>query len=92
MIARCGLDCSECYAYPHDCTGCKEVDGKPFWTKEVGVEQCQLYGCSAEKSFQHCGDCKELPCKTWYEMKDPSWSDEEHLQGIKDRVKRLRPQ
>lgn len=92
MIARCGLDCTECYAFPHDCSGCSAVEGKPYWTKDVGEEQCQLYRCSAERSLAHCGNCQELPCKLWYELKDPSWSKEEHQQGIEDRVKRLKGQ
>lgn len=90
MLARCGLDCSECYAYPHDCKGCNAVEGKPFCTQEVGVEQCDLYRCSAAKNYTHCGHCEELPCKMWYDLKDPSYSDEQHLQSIQERVKRLR--
>lgn len=90
MLARCGLDCNDCYAYPKDCTGCEAVMGKPYWTKEVGEEQCRLYRCSLDRGHTHCGKCAELPCKMWYEAKDPSWSDAEHREEIKKRVARLK--
>ncbi len=93
MLSRCGLDCSQCYAYPHDCQGCEAVAGAPFWTQQEqgGMEQCELYRCSAEKGYAHCGSCQELPCKKWYDLKDPSYSEEQHLQSIQERIKRLRP-
>lgn len=90
MITRCGLDCRDCYAYPNDCPGCKVVAGKPAWAESIGEEQCQLYQCSAAKAYAHCGQCNELPCKMWYDLKDPSLSDEGHLQAINERIERLR--
>ncbi|NLW17153.1 MAG: DUF3795 domain-containing protein [Firmicutes bacterium] len=90
MLARCGLDCSACYAYSQDCSGCNAVDGKPFWTREVGIEQCELYRCSVTKNYAHCGHCQELPCKMWYDLKDPPLSDEQHQENIQERVRRLR--
>lgn len=90
VIARCGLDCRECYAYPEQCPGCEAVVGKPFWTEEVGGETCFIYKCCADKAHAHCGRCDELPCKAWYELKDPSLSDEEHLRMIEQRANVLR--
>jgi hypothetical protein len=37
-----------------------------------------------------CGDCAELPCKTFIDPKDPSLSDEEHRLEIDRRVTRLK--
>lgn len=25
---------------------------------------CDIYKCATTKSFEHCGECKKLPCKT----------------------------
>lgn len=87
VITRCGLDCSDCYAYPKDCPGCAKVEGKPFWTE--GAKQCELYRCSSEHGFAHCGQCAELPCQMWHDLKDPSQSDEEHQQALQVRAQRL---
>jgi hypothetical protein len=62
------------------------MEGKLFWTKFMNMDTCPIYSCVKEKRLKHCGGCQELPCKIYLEMKDPSMSDEQHLQGIKDRV------
>ena len=85
-LSVCGLDCDSCNFYPAECEGCREVDGKPVWT-ETG---CELYLCCSEKNFKTCGDCHELPCKMFIELKDPNISEEEHLKEIKNRVERLK--
>ncbi|MDS1028883.1 DUF3795 domain-containing protein [Bacillota bacterium LX-D] len=89
MINKCGLCCNECYAFQKECPGCEEVCGKPFWTEYIGGEPCPVYKCCEEKAFQNCGKCNELPCKKWYDLKDPSLSDEEHLNSINKRVSLL---
>jgi len=90
MYTRCGLNCRECYAFSKECPGCEEVKGKPFWTEQIGGGSCVIYKCCVEKDFQNCGECSSLPCKIWYELKDPSVSDEEHLNSIKERLSILR--
>jgi hypothetical protein len=89
MINKCGFYCTECYAYHNECAGCEELEGTPFWTEHIGGGQCPVYKCCQEKEYQHCGDCAEIPCKTWYDFKDPSITEEEHLNSIKMRTKRL---
>jgi hypothetical protein len=38
---------------------------------------CPLFNCSVnKKGFKSCGDCEELLCKLFREMKDPNSSDE----------------
>jgi len=52
---------------------------------------CPLYDCSVNKrKHKDCGDCAEVPCQMFREMKDPNSSDEEHRQGLVDRVERLK--
>jgi len=46
-LSVCGLDCSECDFHQTLCAGCREVEGKPFWT-EIG---CELFSCSLEKTL-----------------------------------------
>jgi len=85
-LSVCGLDCSECDFHQTLCAGCREVEGKPFWI-EIG---CELFSCSLEKNFNNSGDCLELPCEMFIELKDPNISDEEHLKEIENRVNRLK--
>jgi len=93
-ISVCGIDCAvaciECNKHEelknNPCKGCNAMEGKLFWTKFLGLDTCPIYVCVKEKQLKHCGECAELPCKIYFEMKDPSISDERHQQGIKDRV------
>lgn len=90
MLSACGLLCDECEYFGKNCTGCSEVKGQPFWVQEMNVDNCALYQCCVDqKGFAHCGHCSLLPCSMFFEQKDPSLSDEEHAQGIKERVARL---
>jgi hypothetical protein len=52
---------------------------------------CPLYDCAVlKRNYSDCGDCDEVPCKMFREMKDPNSTDEEHQQGLIDRVARLK--
>lgn len=90
MINKCGFYCSECYAYHKECNGCEEVKGTPFWTEHIGGGQCPVFKCCSEKKYKHCGFCTQLPCQKWSDLKDPSISDEEHLNSIHMRTNRLK--
>ncbi len=92
ILSACGLICSDCEFFGAQCSGCHAVKGQTFWALEhMPTKTCPLYDCSVNKlHFKDCGDCGELPCKMFREMKDPNSSDEEHRQGLIDRVARLR--
>ena len=92
MLSACGLICSECEFFGKQCNGCHAVKGQTFWALEhMPSKVCPLYGCSVnDKNFRDCGDCAEVPCKMFREMKDPNSTEEEHLQGLVDRVERLK--
>lgn len=92
MLSKCGINCSECYAYTKECAGCEEVSGKPFWTGHIGGGPCPVYKCCGDKEYTNCGKCSQLPCKEWIDLKDPSLSDEEHMESINKRVKLLKGQ
>jgi hypothetical protein len=52
---------------------------------------CPLYDCAVNRrGYNDCGDCAELPCATFLQMKDPSVSDEEHQRMVGVRVELLR--
>jgi hypothetical protein len=91
-ISVCGLVCSECQFYNVSCKGCKAVEGSTFWAKEMLPSKvCALYECAVtNKKYGSCGECSELPCKMFRELKDPNSSEEEHLKSIDERVLRLR--
>jgi len=92
MISACGLKCDECEFFGKTCDGCMIVKGQTFWAKEhMPNKTCPLFNCAVnEKSYKDCGDCAELPCKMFREMKDPNSSEEEHQQSLIRRVEILR--
>ena len=91
MISACGLKCKECQFYNNPCSGCYNVEGKTFWAKDYtpnGI--CQLYNCSILKNnYKNCGDCRELPCQMFQDLKDPNITEEKHIKMIDIRVKNL---
>jgi hypothetical protein len=68
------------------------VKGSTFWAKEMMPSKvCPLYDCSVnKKGLKDCGQCAELPCDTFLQMKDPNTSDEDHQRMIGIRVALLR--
>jgi hypothetical protein len=87
----CGLYCGACPFYGEQCGGCGNIEGRPFWTSEVGIEVCVFYDCCLnEKGLEHCGLCEDLPCQTFLTFYDLSLSEEEAKQSIADRQAALR--
>jgi hypothetical protein len=91
-LSVCGLKCNECEFFNKTCNGCVAVKGSTFWAIEMMPSKvCPLFDCAVnKKGFKDCGDCAELPCKMFREMKDPKTSDEEHQKMLLERVKLLR--
>jgi hypothetical protein len=92
IISACGLLCEECEFFNSNCSGCHQVKGQTFWAKEMMPgKTCPLYSCSVnQRHLKDCGGCKDLPCKLFLEMKDPNSTEEQHREGIKLRVARLK--
>ncbi len=92
ILSTCGLVCDECEFYNKTCTGCRNVKGSTFWAKEMmPTKVCPLYDCSVNtRKYKDCGECDELPCKMFREMKDPNSTEEEHQKSLLTRVSRLR--
>jgi hypothetical protein len=92
LVSACGLNCSLCSWYPNTCSGCHSVKGSTFWAKEaLPNKTCVLYSCAVnDKGYTDCGECDELPCKRFFELKDPNTSQEEHLASIQMRAARLK--
>lgn len=88
LLSACGLICDECEYFNKTCTGCIDVKGSTFWAKEmVPGKVCPMYDCAVnKKELKNCGGCSELPCKLFYDMKDPKSTDEEHQKSIGVRV------
>jgi hypothetical protein len=90
--SACGITCTDCPFYEKECEGCYKVKGKTFWASDAtsnGV--CPLFNCAVNThSYKSCGDCPELPCKTFHELKDPNISEEEHIKSIGTRVRALK--
>lgn len=92
ILSACGLICSECEFFETQCNGCHAVKGQTFWAREhMPSKVCPLYHCAVySKGYTDCGDCVELPCRMFREMKDPNATDEAHRQGLIDRSERLK--
>jgi len=92
LISPCGAICDECPFYYNDCTGCKKLDGKVFWSADAAENGiCPMYDCSVnKKEYGSCSKCKELPCQLFYNMKDPGMTDEQHQESIVKRIEVLK--
>jgi hypothetical protein len=91
-LSVCGSDCSICeYLEKSECIGCSKVKGKVWWLNYISADICPIYNCVInEKKFKNCGECSEIPCKLWRDLKDPNYTDEQHEAGIKNRVENLK--
>jgi hypothetical protein len=90
LATVCGLYCGGCEFLEKECAGCGRTSGKPFWTKQYGVEVCPLYGCCVEqKGLEHCGLCDDFPCETFASLRDPSLTDEQFEESLKERKRSL---
>jgi hypothetical protein len=92
ILSTCGLKCDECEYFGKTCDGCREVKGSTFWAVEmIPSKVCPLYDCAVnQRGYYDCGECPELPCPAFIQMKDPAISDEEHRQMIRLRVDLLK--
>ncbi len=90
MINVCGSHCEDCEQYKTDCGGCAESKGRVYWTPYVGSEVCPMYGCCAGKGYAHCGACEALPCRIYFDTRDPSISEEEQQADVRTRAEKLR--
>ena len=86
MISVCGVNCEGCPHFHQDCAGCEALAGKVYWAQYIGADVCPIYKCVGEKAYRNCGACPQIPCHIWVNLKDPSWSDEEHQKSIRDRL------
>jgi hypothetical protein len=87
----CGLYCGECPLLGKQCTGCGNVEGRPFWTSYMKDGICPLHDCCQNtKKLEHCGLCEELPCKVFNELRDPDLSDQAFAESLSARVKNLK--
>lgn len=92
IISACGLLCNECDYFNTNCKGCYNVKGSTFWAiKATPAKICPLYKCSIiDKNYNNCGQCAELPCGKFKDLKDPNISEEQHDTSISERVSRLK--
>ena len=90
LAAACGLYCRDCHFLNEQCSGCGNVQGKPFWTEWYGIDICPLYDCCVNRGqLEHCGLCSKFPCETFTSLRDPGMSDEEAEQSLRQRQKDL---
>ena len=93
-LSVCGTHCIKCEHFlSSKCSGCTELKGKIWWIDQISAEVCPIYDCVInKKKYENCGMCSELPCAIWKDLKDPSNSDDEHIESINSRVSNLRNQ
>ena len=87
-VSCCGTECTKCGCYGNICKGCNESLGKVFHAPEG--QACPIYECSVNRNqYKNCRACSRIPCDIWKKTKDPSFSEEEFEQNIRERVARL---
>lgn len=78
VTAVCGLFCDSCIYLGKGCEGCENVNGKPSWTQLVGIGTCPIYDCCVNtRHYGHCGECSELLCDRYKQVKDPMIPDQQ---------------
>ena len=88
-LSACGTDCSGCPLHGNTCAGCNEACGKVFHAPEG--KACPIYACCAGRHrFATCGDCDQVPCGVWQEIRDPSMTDAQFRKSVEDRVSALK--
>lgn len=88
-LSCCGTVCKSCEYYGTLCKGCNESRGRVFHAPEG--QACPIYECSVQQHrYGNCKDCDSIPCEIWRKTKDPSLSEEEFEQSIKQRMEQLR--
>ena len=100
-ISVCGIDC-EAYStcdkcssicksmhnvFNNICEGCNAIHEKILLNKNISLNICPIYECVINKHYKHCGECKQLPCKLYYDLKDPLISDITHKLEIEHRIR-----
>jgi len=92
ILSVCGILCSKCDYFKNNCQGCYKVKGSTFWAKEAMPDKvCPLYKCAImDKKYHNCGQCSEVPCKKFIDLKDPKISIKQHNKSIDERVSRLK--
>ena len=92
-LSVCGLNCVECPFHGKECPGCYLVEGKTFWALEAMPSKiCPIFDCSVnQRNFKNCGECSEIPCKIFTNLKDPNVSELDHELSIQKRVLLLKP-
>lgn len=92
LLSACGNDCITCQFFEKACKGCFVVKGIPFWAQDhLNGKPCPIFDCSInKKAMTSCGNCGELPCKKFTDLKDPNATEKEHLKAIEKRVNTLR--
>lgn len=90
VVSCCGVVCSDCKSYPHECKGCNATQGKVYWLEYTGGTICDIYHCCViENKFEHCGLCNKLPCD-FYSLSDPTKTTEENAEDLKSQLKVLK--
>ena len=88
-VSVCGTDCGTCGFYGGVCKGCNESCGKVFHAPKG--KACPIYACCANKQkYTACGYCKEMPCEIWKMTRDPSMTEEQFENSVRERVHQLK--
>ena len=75
------------------CKGCNEIHEKisrNYIQGKSKLKICPIYECVINKRYKHCGDCEQVPCDLYYELKDPFINDFIHGLDIEHRVNTLK--
>ena len=105
-ISVCGIDCKEYFACnkcssicknmhaifdsKKPCEGCNAIHEKILLNRNISLNICPIYVCVTNRQYKHCGECEQIPCDIYYELKDPFITDSVHKLNIEERIKVLK--
>ena len=89
-ISKCGVICEvDCHAFALECAGCNQLQGQVSWAAFYGKDTCPIFACALSNGYDNCGQCPDVPCKIWFQTRNPAATDEEFEADIRKRLKNL---
>ncbi|MCC8191066.1 MAG: DUF3795 domain-containing protein [Planctomycetes bacterium] len=83
----CGIDCSACHEYKSGCPGCRNLEGRIYWTDKAQDGPCRIYLCATrQRGYHSCGECPELPCHRYASLREEKLTPNDPVHDISARV------
>lgn len=86
-VSACGADCRACPLRGERCPGCTEAKGRVIHAP--AGRACPIYACCDGRRRATCAGCGDAPCAIWRDTRDPSMTDGQFEESVRERMERL---